>query len=68
MRETLERGLLSAASTFLLTAQLKTFKVEVVECELSTRSLKAGINLYYWRLQLSKGICPHYETLKNVYE
>ena len=70
MRETLERGLLSAASTFLLTAQLKTLKVEVVECELPTRSLKpSSLNLvYYWRLQFSKSICPHYETLKTVDE
>ena len=64
MREALEGGLLAATST-LLTSQLETLKVEVVECELATRSLKAGINLYYWRLQLSKGICPHYETLRN---
>ena len=66
MRETLERGLLSTTSTLLFTSQLKTLKVEVVECELPTRSLKTSLNFDYWRLQLGKGVCPHYKTLKGV--
>ena len=57
--EALEWRLLTSCSS------LESFKVEVVERELPSRSLKAGIDLRERGLQLGKGICPHYETLKH---
>ena len=57
--EALEWRLLTSCSS------LESFKVEVVERELPSRSLKAGIDLRERGLQLGKGICPHYETLKQ---
>ena len=58
--EALEWRLLTTCSS-----SLESFKVEVVERELPSRSLKAGIDLREGGLQLGKGICPHYETLKH---
>ena len=58
--EALEWRLLTTCST-----SLESFKVEVVERELPSRSLKAGIDLRERGLQLGQGICPHYETLKQ---
>ena len=79
MRETLEGRLLAPTlplplplplplSLPLPAPKLETLKTEVVECELSTGSLEPSLNLCDWRLQLSKCIRPHHETLGNVIE